>query len=114
MNAQEFLDRLARLPDLLAIARQQVKMDYYPIQNQLREQGRQDGKPFHYSMPMRHLYTCSTCGHRNTDVRHELEDPRRQAVHKFEEEMLHLARVHGIPPDEETAAFLLQCTEESR
>jgi hypothetical protein len=114
MNAQEFLSRLDRLPDLLAHARQQAKINYYPIQKELREQCRKDGKPFLYSMPMRHLYVCSICKQQYTDVLRELEDPRRQAKHPFDEEMLHQVRVHGVPPDDETAAFLLSCSEESR
>lgn len=112
MNASEFLDRLARLPDLLALARQQAEFGYYPIQERMRQQSRAAGKPFHYSMPMRHFYTCSLCGQRATDILHELEDPRRQAVHLFGEEMLHAVRLHDAPPDEETALFLKSCTEE--
>ncbi len=112
MNAQEFLDHLARLPDLLTIARQQTEMNYYLVQDQLRVQYRQEGKPFLYSMPMRHLYFCPVCGQRSTDILHELEDPRRQVRHQFGEGTLHKARAHGVPPEEDTAAFLLSCTEE--
>lgn len=112
MNAREFIERLERLPDLLAAARRQAKMNYYPIQEELRAQCRREGKPFLYSMPMRHMYTCGVCAQKSTDILRELEDPRRQARHRFPEEMLHQARLHDIPPDEETAGFLLACTEE--
>lgn len=113
MTAHEFLSRLECLPDLLALARQQAEINYYPIQEKLRAQCRMDGRPFHYSMPMRHFYACPVCGRQATDILHELEDPRRGRKIGFPEVVLHRAQAHDIPPGDDLADFLAACLEET-
>ncbi len=114
MNAEEFLARLERIPHLLDLARQQDEIYRYRVQDDLRRQHREEGRPFLYSMPMRHLYSCPVCDQQATDILHELEDPRRQSKFKFSEIVLHKARVHNIPPKEDLVEFLAKCLEETK
>ncbi|KAF0106617.1 MAG: hypothetical protein FD146_2416 [Anaerolineaceae bacterium] len=113
MNAEEFLFRLDQIPHLLDLARQQDALQCYQVQKTLRQQRRQEKRPFLYSMPMRHLYHCPLCGKRDTDILHELEDPRRNAQIKFLELVIHQARDHDTPPDDELAAFVDACLKEA-
>jgi hypothetical protein len=113
MNAEEFLSCLDRIPHLLDLARRQDALQRYQVQKTLRQQHRQDKRPFLYSMPMRHLYHCPLCRKQDTDILHELEDPRRPATIEFPELTLHQSRAHGTPPDDELAAFVDACLKEA-
>lgn len=105
MNAQEFLARLAEIPHLLEMAIQQDNLHRYQLQDGLRQQYRQQGCAFLYSMPMRHLYRCPTCGAQGTDILHELEDPGRGIKVEFLEPELHQMRAHAVPPEDELVDF---------
>lgn len=113
MNAQEFLLNLEAIPHLLELARQQDELRRYPVQNTLRRQYREQGRPFLYSMPMRHQYRCPLCEEQKTDILHELEDPRSGAKMEFPQLVLHQAQSHDAPPAEELASFLLECLQET-
>ncbi len=112
MNAKEFLAFLDEIPRLLDLARRQDDLRRYQVQDGLRRQCRKEGRPFLYSMPMRHLYTCPVCGRQATDILHELEDPRNGRKIEFLEVVLHQAQAHDIPPEQELAAFLEACLKE--
>jgi len=109
MDARQFLVLLAQIPHLLDQARQQGGLDRYAIQKSLREQHRRAGLPFLYSMPMRHLVRCPQCAYSETDVLHELEDPRRGMKMEFTQLLLHRAEAHALPADDDLAEFLAGC-----
>lgn len=111
MNARQFLDLLNQIPHLLDQARQQGGLNRYAIQISLREQHRQAGLPFLYSMPMRHQVLCQQCAYSETDVLHELEDPRRGMKMEFTQLLLHRAEAHAEPADDTLADFLAGCLE---
>lgn len=113
MTAQEFLSRLERLPRLLDLALARDELRRYQVQDELRVQCRDEGRPFLYSMPMRHLYTCPVCGRQATDILHELEDPRRGRKIEFLDVVLHQALEHHMPPPDDVADFLAACLEET-
>jgi hypothetical protein len=112
VNAKEFLAFLDKIPRLLDLARQQDNLRRYQVQDDLRQQCRAEGRPFLYSMPMRHLYTCPVCGRQATDILHELEYPRNGRKIEFLEVVLHQAQAHDIPPEHELAASLEVCLKE--
>ncbi|MEW6093948.1 MAG: hypothetical protein AB1531_08300, partial [Chloroflexota bacterium] len=114
MTAQEFLAYLDQIPHLLDLARQQDEIFRYRVQDEMRRQHREEGRPFLYSMPMRHLYRCPLCEMETTDIFHELEDPRRESKFRFSEIVLHQAAVHAVPPEADLAAFLEMCLKETR
>jgi hypothetical protein len=114
MNAEEFLASLDQIPHLLDLARQQDDIFRFRVQGELRQQYRQEGRPFLYAMPMRHLYRCPLCDAEATDILHELEDPRRGSKFEFSEIVLHQASVHDVPPKEDLAEFLEKRLEETK
>ena len=111
MDPNEFTQSLAKIPDLLAIAKEQEPVFYYERQESLRQEYRKDGKPFLYSMPMRHLSLCQDCDFQSTDIAYSLEDPRSQKQIEFNEGTLHRIKEHGEPPSDELAEVLLNCLE---
>jgi hypothetical protein len=112
MTADEFLTLMDRIPHLLVLARQLDDLHRYQAQDALREQHRREGRPFLYSMPMRHLYRCQSCGKQDTDILHELENPRNQLKIKIPELVLHQAQFHGTPPGKDLADFLQDCQKD--
>ncbi|MBN2387436.1 MAG: hypothetical protein JXB85_10475 [Anaerolineales bacterium] len=97
MDTREFLQALAKIPNLLELARQDQDTHSYLLQKRMRTQYRQEGRPFLYSMPMRHLVRCELCGQQQTAVQHEVEDPARGVKVAFSELDLHRARFHDVP-----------------
>lgn len=78
-TSQDLLTIYDALPALLELAweRKQAPRDnVYAIQDDLREEHREKEIPFRWSMPYRCLYHCDKCGHANTAIDHELENPR--------------------------------------
>ena len=113
MNAQEFLLNLEAIPHLLELARLQDELRRYQVQNTLRRQYREEGRPFLYAMPMRHQYHCPLCDEQKTDILYELEDPRSGAKMEFPQLVLHQADSHDTLPAEELTAFLEECLQET-
>jgi hypothetical protein len=112
MTAEQFLSLLAKIPHLLELAMQQDGLRRYEIQKQMRAQFRAEGRPFLYSMPMRHFCSCPDCGWQTTDILHELEDPRRGRKIVFSEIVLHQAQAHAAPPCSDLVGFLEACLKE--
>jgi hypothetical protein len=109
------IDIYDSLPDLLKMAWEQKKQpgnDVYATQDALREEFREKGEAFRWSMPYRHLFQCSNCGYMGTAVYHELENPKiknkESPLHlvKLWEEEVHQAREHGGDFSEKCQLFL--------
>jgi hypothetical protein len=104
-SSQDLLAIYDALPDLLKMAweRKQAPGDnVYDIQDALREEHREKGIPFRWSMPYRCPYHCEKCGHADTAVDHELENPKvkdeSSPLHrvKLSELEVHKVRKHGF------------------
>jgi hypothetical protein len=110
------------LPDLLAMANeiQEKEGGYsYDIQDRLREQYRQEGTPFKWSMPYRHIDTCQHCKYANTAIQYQLENPQiqdntsplRQAL--VWDIAIHEMREHQEPMPRELRDFLTQIARQA-
>ncbi len=93
------------LPDLLKMAWERKLSpgdNVYDIQDALREEHREKGIPFRWSMPYRCLYQCDKCGHTNTAIDHEPENPTVRdessplRLVKLSELEVHRVRKHGF------------------
>ena len=95
LTDSELLEVYDRLSDLLAMAieikEKESRVGRYEIQNELREEHRERGEPFRWSMLYRSIYRCTKCDYANTVVKHELENPQV----KDKSSPLHLARLNG-------------------
>ena len=105
------LDIFDRIPDLLAMAREEVGAsgDVYRQQNVLRSTFQEQQRPYRWSMPMRHFLECPVCGKEMTDVRHELGDGTNTV--KLDSGSVHEAREHDIPFPPAVEAFLLSVAD---
>jgi hypothetical protein len=104
-SSQDLLAIYDALPDLLKMAweqRQSPRDNVYDIQDALREEHREKGMPFRWSMPYRCLYHCDKCGHASTAIDHELENPavrdESSPLHqvKLSELEVHRVREHSF------------------
>lgn len=97
------------LPDLLAMAGEIQDKEgghIYDIQDKLRDEHRANKTPFKWSMPYRHIDSCSQCSYVNTAIRHGLENPQisdRESPLRFVATMdieIHKIREHNeqMPP----------------
>ena len=103
-NALSIFDRI---PDLLAMAREEVgpRGDVYRRQDALRKRFQKERKPYRWSMPMRHFLHCPICGMEMTDVKHELGDGTTKV--ELNSGTVHEVREHGVPFPPTVEAFLL-------
>jgi hypothetical protein len=110
------------LPDLLAMANEITEKEggySYAIQDELRDQYRQKGTPFKWSMPYRHLDRCRHCNYMNTSIQHQLENPQikdtsshlRLAV--TTDIQIHEMREHQEPMPPELRDFLTQIARQA-
>ena len=116
LTDSELLEVYDRLPDLLAmameIAEKESRVGRYQIQDELREEHRERGEPFRWSMLYRSIYRCSKCDYADTVVKHELENPqvkdKSSPLHlvRLNGEEVHDIREHGGSFSEECKAFL--------
>jgi hypothetical protein len=104
-SSQGLLAVYDTLPDLLKMAWEQKQVpgdNVYGIQDALREEHREKAIPFRWSMPYRCLYHCEKCGHADTAIDHELENPKvkdeASPLHRVElsELEVHKVREHGF------------------
>ena len=110
------------LPDLLAMANEIQKNEggySYEIQDGLREEYRQEGKPFKGSMLYRHIDRCSQCDYHNTAIQHQLENPQINddrsplRVVVVWEIAIHEMREHGESMPPELRDFLTQIRQQT-
>jgi hypothetical protein len=110
------------LPDLLALANdiKEAEGGYaYEIQDILQEEHRNEGIPFKWSMPYRHIDRCDQCDYANTAIKHELENPEIQDSAsplyqvKIWDVDIHKIKEHkeSFPPD--CRAFLTQVAQQA-
>jgi hypothetical protein len=119
-SSQDLLAVYDALPDLRKMAweRKQAPGDnVYEIQDALREEYREKGILFHWSMPYRCPYRCDKCEHMSTAIDHELENPsvkdESSPLHrvKLSELEVHRVREHGFSFPKACREFLRHAAE---
>ena len=110
------------LPDLLAMADEIHEKEggySYEIQDKLREQYRQEGAPFKWSMPYRHIDQCGHCKYANAAIQHQLENPKIQDTSSplrmmvVMDMQIHEIREHQEPMPPELRDFLTQIAQQA-
>lgn len=101
------LDRLRRLPDLTAMARERGASDLYAELEKLKREHDATKTPYRYSMPYRNPpRPCKSGEHTVPSIKHSLVNPARKDSAELWEAELHEAEMHGAPLPAAVAAFL--------
>jgi hypothetical protein len=117
----DLLQLFDNLSDLLALAVDIQERDggsRYAIQDNLREEHRNKGFPFKWSMPYRHPDRCNQCNYVNTAIKHELENPqikdRNSPLYQviIWDIDIHKIREHRQPFPDDCRTFLTQVAQE--
>ena len=109
-DSRDLLKKITSLPDLLAMSKAESSEDFYNLQNVLREKYAQSNLPYKWTMPLRHLYTCSTKDHTFGEVLYKLSSPTMRASASYEREIreseIHEIMEHGAELDDRCKEFL--------
>jgi hypothetical protein len=104
----ELLRVFDSLADLHTLAREERKDEnnLYIVQDALREEFRAKGIPFRWSMPLRRLWYCHTCGKKFGEVLYELENPTLKHLARTNFSRVHDIREHGSQMGAQLKVFL--------
>lgn len=104
---EHYLKLFFALPDLFDLAIHLNSTNRYQIQDELREQYREQGTPYRWSMPLRSFGFCRQCNEKFTQIIYELEHPQLKIAARTSASHLHAIRQHGAPLDAELKRFLI-------
>ena len=111
-DSRELLKKITSLPDLLAMSKAESGEDFYRFQDVLRGKYAQSNLPYKWTMPLRHLYTCSTKDHTFGEVLYKLSSPTMSATESASYEIeiregeIHEVMEHGAELDDGYKEFL--------
>jgi hypothetical protein len=112
-EAQPLLKKLAALPDLLFLSRDQAKGgDAYALQKKLEREYRAGKKAFKITVLFRHLEQCSTKEHQFGAAEILMVSPKGESV-KLGGKVLHEIEAHGSAFPDDIAAFLRKLPDPS-